>query len=136
MQGEIAKKSYYLPKNLMDLFASWCKPGRDYSPKIAGAILLYMNIKADIREACEKVAYSNDIKTAMAEISKKITNTEPSEIFNPTILDSEPSPVTTTLNESIQTIFCLNIRFQAQEHQMKLYKIHNSSKLPFLASYF
>jgi hypothetical protein len=69
MEVEISKKSYYLPKKLMDSFAQWCKPGRDYSPKIAGAIFFYMQLPADLREACEKAAYSDDIKKAVRSLS-------------------------------------------------------------------
>jgi hypothetical protein len=69
MEVEISKKSYYLPKKLMDSFAQWCKPGRDYSPKIAGAIFFYMQLPADLREACEKAAYSGDIAEAVKSLS-------------------------------------------------------------------
>lgn len=73
MKAEISKKSYYLPKILIDLFKEWCKPGRDYSPKIAGAILYYMSIEPNIRNDCEKIAYSDadNIKKAIDKLSRK-----------------------------------------------------------------
>jgi hypothetical protein len=59
MEAKISKKSYYLPDILVEKFRKWCKPGRDYSPKVAGAMLYYMSLTPDIREACEKAAHSD-----------------------------------------------------------------------------
>jgi len=59
------KRGYYLPNALMDYFAEWCKPGRDYSVKIAGAILYFMTLPAGVRERAEKAAYSQDIEEAI-----------------------------------------------------------------------
>ncbi|MHC4477089.1 MAG: hypothetical protein ACYTEL_15690 [Planctomycetota bacterium] len=39
MTAKCSKRSYYLPVDLIERFADSCKPGRDYSPKIAGLIL-------------------------------------------------------------------------------------------------
>lgn len=59
MEVKISKKSYYLPVNLVEIFKKWCKPGRDYSPKLAGAMLYYMSLNPDVREACEKAAHTD-----------------------------------------------------------------------------
>lgn len=67
MEAKISKKSYYLPDILVNLFKEWCKPGRDYSPKIAGAILYYMSLEPNVRDLCEKAAYGTE-----ADIKKKI----------------------------------------------------------------
>lgn len=81
MPVEICKKSYYLPKNLMDSFADWCKPGRDYSPKIAGAIFYYMQLPANIREICEKAAYSQDINEELKKLAARAER-HPDEVFS------------------------------------------------------
>lgn len=69
MEVKISKKSYYLPDLLVVFFKKWCKPGRDYSPKVAGAIFYYMQLPPDIREACEKAAYSDSIENAIKKLS-------------------------------------------------------------------
>jgi len=67
-QEKIAKKSYYLPEKLTEAFGEWCKPGRDLSPKIAGAILLWMAIEsADLREKLVELAYKDNIPKARRE---------------------------------------------------------------------
>jgi hypothetical protein len=68
MEAKITKKSYYLPDALTEFFKVWCKPGRDFSPKVAGAILYFMSLPPAIREKCEKLAYSEDIQAAIAQI--------------------------------------------------------------------
>ena len=61
------RRSYDLPENLVNYFKNW-KPGRDLSPKVAGAILYFMTLNADMRDKCEKLAYSEDIEKAMVQI--------------------------------------------------------------------
>jgi hypothetical protein len=68
MSQKNVQRTYYFPKKLMDFFTEWCKPSKSYSPKIAGAILFYMQLPADIREACEKAAYKDDIKKAIRDL--------------------------------------------------------------------
>ena len=65
MPVKISKKTYYLPDSLMNYFAEWCKPGRDYSPKMAGAIFFFMQLSPSIREACEKAAYNENTESAI-----------------------------------------------------------------------
>jgi len=55
----------------MDFFAKWCKPGRDYSPKVAGAIFYYMTLPAHIRENCEQAAYKDDIKKTLSDFKNE-----------------------------------------------------------------
>lgn len=64
---KIAKRTYYLPQKLMDVFKGWCLPGRDYSPKVAGAIFFYMLIGGNVRERCEKLAYSKAVEKSLNE---------------------------------------------------------------------
>lgn len=61
------KRTYYLPPKLLKVFKEWCSPGRDYSPKVAGAIFLYMLIGGNVRERCEKLAYSDSIEKSLNE---------------------------------------------------------------------
>jgi hypothetical protein len=61
------KRTYYLPPKLLKVFKEWCSPGRDYSPKIAGAIFLYMLIGGNVRERCEKLAYSEYVEKSLKE---------------------------------------------------------------------
>lgn len=63
-----SKKTYYLPEKLTDYFVQWAKPGRDYSPKVAGAILYYLTLPADLREICEQLAYTGNIKQAIKKL--------------------------------------------------------------------
>jgi hypothetical protein len=72
MEEKISKKSYYLPNQLMYFFVEWCKPGRDYSPQIAGAILLWILTAPSLREKFRKLAYSNDVKKALQEAGELI----------------------------------------------------------------
>jgi len=70
MSEENAKKvrrSYDLPENLVNYFKNW-KPGKDLSPKVAGAILYFMTLNGDFREKCERLAYSEDIGKAMRQL--------------------------------------------------------------------
>lgn len=67
MTAKKVRRSYDLPENLAKYFKDW-KPGRDLSPKVAGAIFYYMQLPPDIREACEKAAYSDDIEKAIKEL--------------------------------------------------------------------
>jgi hypothetical protein len=78
MEVNISKKSYYLPDILIDLFREWCKPGRDYSPKVAGAILYYMSLNAAIREECEKAAHG-DLRQIKKTIAKLVANENPAQ---------------------------------------------------------
>lgn len=71
MEAKISKKSYYLPDILVEKFRKWCKPGRDYSPKVAGAMLYYMSLTPDKREACEKAAHSD--KTTIEKTIKLLS---------------------------------------------------------------
>ena len=61
------KRSYYLPDKLMKTFKTWCKPGKDYSTKVAGAIYLYMMFNANAREVCEKLAHADSIEISSKE---------------------------------------------------------------------
>lgn len=63
------KRTYHLPKPLMDFFAEWCKPGRDYSTKVSGAILHYMSLEPNTRRSCEESAFQlKDKKDIKAEV--------------------------------------------------------------------
>ena len=64
---KIAKRTYYLPQNLMDFFKLW-KAGRDSSKKVAGALFFYMLLNGNTRELCEKLACSDSIETALLEL--------------------------------------------------------------------
>lgn len=72
MSEKNSKKSYYLPDTLMNCFAEWCKPGRDYSPSVAGAVLIWMVLPPDIREMARKAACEPDIKKSLSFIKKEL----------------------------------------------------------------
>jgi len=73
MEEKNSKKSYYLPEKLMASFAEWCKPGRDYSPKIAGLVLAGLAIDDPaLLNQLSKLAYTKDIKKAKAKAKKLI----------------------------------------------------------------
>ena len=72
--AEPTKKTYYLPKKLSEVFAKWCKPGRDYSPKIAGAMLAWMTLEPAAREKIVGLAYSDNLKKAAIEAKKVLIN--------------------------------------------------------------
>lgn len=75
MEENISKKSYYLPNELMKSFAEWCKPGRDYSPKIAGLILAGMAIDdPSLLEQLCKMAYMEDINKVRIKAKKIIVD--------------------------------------------------------------
>ena len=79
MEVKISKKSYYLPVILVEIFKKWCKPGRDYSPKVAGAMLYYMSLSPDTREACEKAAHTDKatIEKTIRFLAKNNSRTNP-----------------------------------------------------------
>lgn len=72
MTSKNSKRSYYLPDNLVEYFAQWCHPGRDYSTKIAGAMLVYMALPSELREAAEKAAHADNIKKTILDIRTQI----------------------------------------------------------------
>lgn len=81
MEEKTSKKSYYLPNKLTEAFAEWCKPGRDYSPKIAGLILAGIALdNPTLLSQLTKLAHSNDIKKA---------TTKAKQLISETLLDSE-----------------------------------------------
>lgn len=77
MQENIYKRTYFLPKNLMNWFTEWCNPGRDYSPKIAAAIAVFMKLPPDLREMAEKIAYKEDIEHALFDLEREIKDRMP-----------------------------------------------------------
>ena len=72
MEVKCTKKSFYLPDPLYDFFRVWCKPGRNYSPKAAGAILFYMALSPDTRDQCEKAAHRGDIEQLVGAIKSEV----------------------------------------------------------------
>ncbi len=72
--SETTKKTYHLPKKLTTAFANWCKPGRDYSSKLAGAMLAWMTLQPTAREKIVGLAYSDNIKKATHEAYDVLTN--------------------------------------------------------------
>ena len=91
MEEKNSKKSYYLPNTLTDAWVEWCKPGRDYSPKIAGLMLAGMVINdASLLEKLSKLAHSNDIR--YDKKSHKVTGkavAEASRLIRETLLNAE-----------------------------------------------
>jgi hypothetical protein len=72
MEEKTCKKSYYLPETLMQVFADWCKPGRDFSPKVAGLILAGMAIDdSNLLDNLTKLAYGGDL--SFNKQKKKVT---------------------------------------------------------------
>jgi len=67
-EGRI-KKTYHLPEKLTESFAEWCKPGRDYSPKVAGAMLVWMTLAPAVREQVVRLAYSDGIDAAKKKVA-------------------------------------------------------------------
>lgn len=63
------KKSYYLPEELTEYFSEVSKPGKDYSPKVAAGILLWLCLDDKTRKQAEIFAHSKNIKKAVAEFS-------------------------------------------------------------------
>ena len=88
MEAKISKKSYYLPENLVILFKKWCKPGRDYSPKIAGAIFFYMQLSPNLRDLCEKAAHSDNIEDAMKAMSSELEKLKLENLAHEVILNA------------------------------------------------
>jgi len=68
MESEIVKRAYYLPAPLMDFFAEWSKPGRDFSTSVAGSVLIWMTLPADLREKAKQEAYKPNVKQSLAEM--------------------------------------------------------------------
>jgi len=57
----------------MDCFAEWCKPGRDYSPKIAGMVLACLAINdSSLLNQLSKLAHTDNMKTACAKAKQLI----------------------------------------------------------------
>ncbi|KKK86246.1 hypothetical protein LCGC14_2765160 [marine sediment metagenome] len=71
---DTGKKTYLLPKKLAKIFGEWCKPGRDYSPKVAGAILVWMTLEPATREQIIDLAYSDNIEKATKKAKDILTN--------------------------------------------------------------
>ncbi len=86
---ETTKKTYYLPRKLTVVFADWCKPGRDYSSKLAGAMLAWMTLEPAAREKIVALAYSGNIKKSTTEARKVLASS---------ILDTDRLDPTTALS--------------------------------------
>jgi len=59
MKQEIIKRSFYFPPELLDLWAEFHKPSKDYSPSAAAAFLLYMACDPATREILRKEVFTN-----------------------------------------------------------------------------
>ena len=68
MDGNLSKRGYYLPQELLDAWAKFHSPSRDYSPSAAGAFLVWMALEAELREKARRAAYSSNIEKAIAKI--------------------------------------------------------------------
>ena len=75
MEQKNSKRSYYLPPKLIDAFAEWCSPGRDYSPKISAMILACLAIDDhDLVDQLAKLAHSSSIKSATTKARQLVIN--------------------------------------------------------------
>lgn len=72
MEEKKSKRSYYLPPQLVKLFAEWSKPSRNYSPSVAGAILVWMSLDPEFRKKAEKMAFCDDITNQFEEMKRMI----------------------------------------------------------------
>ncbi len=66
------KKSYYLPVKLTDYLAKAAKPGRDYSPKVAAGILLWLSLDQTMQKIAEVLAEENNIESAIQVLSEEL----------------------------------------------------------------
>lgn len=73
MTEKTSKKSYYLPVKLMEAFARFCSPGREYSTRIAGLILAGMALDNNqLLDQLSKLAYTDNMAKAKKEAKKII----------------------------------------------------------------
>ena len=70
MNKKFIKRSYNFTPELLEQWAQFHAPRKDYSPSAAAAFLLYMVIEPAQREALRKLACEADIKKAMQEAKK------------------------------------------------------------------
>ncbi len=75
MDGNLSKRGYYLPQELLDAWAKFHAPSRDYSPSAAGAFLVWMALEAELREKARRAAYSSNIEKAVAKVRKLLSQT-------------------------------------------------------------
>lgn len=83
MSTKKVRRSYDLPENLVNYFKNW-KPGRDLSPKVAGAILYYLTLDAATCADCEQLAEDTDVEDAIQTlVSKRRERSELKAIISP-----------------------------------------------------
>jgi len=70
MDAKKVRRSYDLPVNLVNYFKNW-KPGRDLSPKVAGAILHFMTLDSETRDKCEELAYSDNVGKTLESLKSQ-----------------------------------------------------------------
>jgi len=72
MADQTVKRGYAIPAKLAARFRSWCKPGRELGSNVAGAMVVWMTLPADIREQAEKAAYADDLNAGVGELHKAL----------------------------------------------------------------
>jgi len=72
MGENFLKRSYYLPPQLCSEWEKFHSPSKNYSPSMAGGMLLYMVVEPKVRELLRKLACSEDIEAAKIEAHKEL----------------------------------------------------------------
>ena len=68
MPDNRVKRGYLIPPELVGRWEHFHEPGKDFSPSVAGAFLVWMALEPNVREQARKAAASNNIEKAVKEI--------------------------------------------------------------------
>lgn len=72
MTEKLINKTFRIPENLSKKFRKLIPSRENISPKVSGAMLLYFLVKPNIQDMVEEAAYSDNIESSLADLSKKI----------------------------------------------------------------
>jgi len=74
MDETFLKRGYYFTPQLLEAWAEFHAPSKDYSPSAAGAFLIWMALEPDIREMARRAALSDNIKRAIVKVKKRLSD--------------------------------------------------------------
>lgn len=106
MGEKIIKRAYYLPSDLVYYFKNWSKPGRNYSPSIAGAMLVWMALPPDFREFAKKLSAKTNVKQAVEQAALQLQKN---------MVDNEIHKFLDTLSDEQKNKFLADIKSFAKK---------------------
>jgi hypothetical protein len=102
MNEEFLKRGYNFPPKLLEAWAEFHAPTKDYSPSAAGAFLLYMVVEPALRESLRKLACENNVKKAKIEARKQLRETIVNAFLTGFVGDLSPEDRAILIERAVQ----------------------------------